>query len=282
MIVSLTSGVSAQQAALMDSISQADTSYSTGLSDEQNAHKPSASELRGQLTVLFSLTGLVSLLIGLTPKGGCIGQYANQVFSRGTLKAFRIMRWCGGVLTLIGFLLVPNKASAQSMPKTAEQNMYRLYRNPFELLDKEIFTDYDLDMTELKYPEELIEYMNKFQTFLEFSREENKKRLNSINWDKIKEATYLKAGSPKITKEYDFTMNMSYQEIMNDEYFYTEFLSHGYWPQFFEAFNEYIKNKDLEEKKSLENVKNAFKGMFKMQPPKNTDIGQKISGQLAL
>lgn len=227
LILSLTSGIFAQE------IKQPDA---------QRADKKSAVELREKLAFIFTLTGGLSALVGSTVISGCGASCG--LFSQTTINVSKYLFWCGTAVMTIGLFLIPNEASAAELPKTAEYKMHTLYGNPFLLLDKKRFTDYDIKEIESKYPAELIKYMEKFQTFLEFSKKENKKNWDKINWIYIKNQTYLKAGKPRFMKddgaEDDYDTEMSLQEIMSDEFFYSEFLSYGYWPQFLEVFGEVV------------------------------------------
>jgi hypothetical protein len=226
LILSLTSGVFTQEAF-------AGPGWRKHL--KNNKH---AAELRRD-----ALIGLAGGFISM----GAFGYLAEMAESSSNKFVSRILGGaCNvGLVTSLTFTLIciPLSLAAAELPRTPEQNMGALYRNPFLLLDKKRFTDYDIHITELKYPDELIKYMDKFQTFLKFSKKENKKNWDKINWI-LKNQTYLKAGKPKFMKydgaEDDYGTEMSLQEIMSDEFFYSEFLSYGYWPQFLEVFGEVV------------------------------------------
>jgi hypothetical protein len=240
----------------------------------QQPDKKSATECRRKLAGAFILTGGLSALAGSTVLHGCGAHYG--IWSPKTIKVSKYLFRCGSVVMAIGFFLMPNKANAAELPRTAEHNMNLLYRNPFLLLDEKRFTDYDLYRIESKYPEELIKYMDRFQTFLVFFKKENKKNWDSVNWDKIKEQAYLKAGSPRFMKD-EYT-DMSHQDIISDEFFYAEFLSCGYWPQFLDAFNEYVENKALLKKKAADELIKGIKSS--LQPDNINMFMQTISDKM--
>jgi hypothetical protein len=190
---------------------------------------------------LIGMAGGLTSIVLFQYLGDKAASSSSKFVSRILGGACRAGTYIGMTVT---FICLPIAAHAATPPRTAEQNISILYADPFILLDKKKFTDYDIDITESKYPAELIKYMEKFQAFLEFSKKEHKKNWDKTNWIYIKKQTYLKAGSPRVLKDWDpekgYVEYMDYKDIMSDEFFYSEFLSYGYWPQFLDVFGETI------------------------------------------